>query len=59
MANAEHLTQLNQGVKAWNTWRDKHPEIVLDFGSHCAASNVAGAAGISGATRLYGMFKDY
>ncbi len=28
MANPQHLALLKQGVKVWNQWRAKHPEIV-------------------------------
>lgn len=28
MANTEHLEILKQGVKTWNEWRQKHPEIL-------------------------------
>jgi uncharacterized protein YjbI with pentapeptide repeats len=31
MANEEHLARLNQGLAAWNEWRDDHPEIVPDL----------------------------
>jgi hypothetical protein len=31
MANDEHLKLLKQGVKAWNEWRVKHPEILPDL----------------------------
>lgn len=38
MANKEHLSILNSGKKAWNKWRDWHPEIEPDF-SRAAFSN--------------------
>jgi uncharacterized protein YjbI with pentapeptide repeats len=31
MANKEHLAKLKEGVKAWNEWRNKNPEIIPDF----------------------------
>jgi hypothetical protein len=31
MANQEHLDILKQGVKTWNRWRIKHPEIYPDL----------------------------
>lgn len=31
MVNEEHLVLLYQGVKAWNHWRQEHPEIIPDL----------------------------
>jgi|SRR5882724_7148020 len=31
MANPEHLTKLREGVKAWNAWRDEHPDTIPDL----------------------------
>ena len=31
MKNPEHLAKLNEGVEAWNKWRDENPEIVPDL----------------------------
>ncbi len=31
MADPEHLKILNQGVKAWNQWREDNPEVIPDF----------------------------
>lgn len=31
MANPEHLQILKQGVKTWNAWRKKNPEIIPNF----------------------------
>jgi uncharacterized protein YjbI with pentapeptide repeats len=31
MANAEHMGIIQQGVKAWNEWREKHPEATPDL----------------------------
>jgi len=31
MANEEHLKILNQGVEAWNEWREKNPAITPDL----------------------------
>ncbi len=31
MANPEHLANLMKGAEAWNTWRDKHPDVVPDL----------------------------
>ena len=31
MANEEHLEKLNQGVLAWNAWRQKHPKIKINL----------------------------
>jgi uncharacterized protein YjbI with pentapeptide repeats len=32
MANPEHLQILQQGVKAWNQWREQHEDIIPDLG---------------------------
>lgn len=31
MANQEHLDQLKRGIKAWNRWREQHPEVQPDL----------------------------
>ena len=31
MANPEHLKILNQGVEAWNEWREENPEARPDL----------------------------
>ena len=31
MANEEHLAVLKKGVKAWNTWRARYPQIIPDL----------------------------
>ena len=31
MADEEHLKKLNQGVLAWNAWRQEHPKIKIDL----------------------------
>jgi uncharacterized protein YjbI with pentapeptide repeats len=31
MADEEHLARLNQGVEAWNEWRENNPEIIPDL----------------------------
>lgn len=31
MADQSHLKKLNEGVTAWNKWRDEHPEILPDL----------------------------
>ncbi|ESA36028.1 pentapeptide repeat protein [Leptolyngbya sp. Heron Island J] len=31
MTNAEHLDRLRQGVKEWNQWREKNPNVQLDW----------------------------
>jgi uncharacterized protein YjbI with pentapeptide repeats len=33
MADESHLAKLHEGVDAWNSWRDEHPEIIPDFAS--------------------------
>lgn len=41
MANPEHLEILNQGVEAWNKWREENPDIVPDLrGADLSASNL-------------------
>jgi len=39
MAKQEHLDILKQGVKAWNHWREEHPEIRPDL----SATDLRGA----------------
>jgi hypothetical protein len=31
MSNPEHLAEIRKGVKAWNQWREQHPEIMPDL----------------------------
>lgn len=31
MANAEHLELLKQGVKRWNCWRERYPDVLIDL----------------------------
>jgi len=31
MANREHLEILKRGVKAWNEWREKNPDVKPDL----------------------------
>ena len=33
MANPDHLAKLNEGVEAWNQWREEHPGILVDLSS--------------------------
>lgn len=54
MANAEQLGILMQGVRVWNKWREKNPDIAVDLlGADLAKMNLAGAnlagADLSGA----------
>jgi Pentapeptide repeats (8 copies) len=43
MANLQQLTILNQGITAWNTWRELYPEIWPDLdGINLSDSNLAG-----------------
>lgn len=40
----EYLSLIEQGVKAWNTWRVKHPEVTPDLGqAYLFEANLAGA----------------
>jgi uncharacterized protein YjbI with pentapeptide repeats len=44
MANDEHVALLKQGVKAWNAWRDKNPDIRPDLGgADLRGANLVGA----------------
>ena len=27
MADPEHLAKIEEGVEAWNAWREEHPEV--------------------------------
>ena len=31
MANPEHLELLKEGVDAWNTWRERNPDVQPDL----------------------------
>jgi hypothetical protein len=57
MAKPEHLKILKKGVKTWNKWREKNPEITPDFkGAELSGCNLDGAnlreADLSNATML-------
>ena len=44
MANQDQLKRIKEGVEGWNTWREQHPETVIDFrGADLANTNLAGA----------------
>ena len=44
MANQEQLRILKQGVAAWNTWREKHPDAKIDLrGAKLDGRNLSGA----------------
>ena len=44
MANPEHLQILQQGVEAWNAWRDQHEDISPDLsGADFCAADLSGA----------------
>lgn len=54
MANTEHVAMLKKGVKAWNAFREKHPELIPDLieasleaadliGATLSNANLAGA----------------
>src|SRR2546426_1109603 len=55
MANQEHVKILQQGVEAWNQWRDQDPKISPDLreanlrGADLHAANLGGAD-LTGAT---------
>ncbi len=40
MADQRHLNKLNEGVKAWNHWREEHQEILPDL----RKTNIYGAS---------------
>jgi hypothetical protein len=49
MANEEHLARLQQGVWAWNEWRQEHPAICPDLtGANLSQANL-GEANLGGA----------
>jgi uncharacterized protein YjbI with pentapeptide repeats len=31
VANPEHLAKLNEGVEAWNQWREENPDLAPDL----------------------------
>ena len=44
MANPEHLQILQQGVEAWNAWRDQHRNIFPDLSeANLSEANLARA----------------
>ena len=54
MANEEHVALLKQGMDAWNAWRHKNPDILLDLshadlneaklnGTYLCGANLSGA----------------
>jgi hypothetical protein len=44
MANEEHLKILEEGVAAWNRWREAHPEISPDLsGANLIRANLRDA----------------
>ena len=57
MANPEHLNILKQGVKAWNTWREKNRSVFPDLsranleGAHLEKANLR-FANLTGVTDL-------
>ena len=49
MANAEHVAKLQEGVEAWNAWRDQNPEIQPDFSEADLYGAKLGGAYLGGA----------
>jgi hypothetical protein len=49
MANSEHLAKINEGVEAWNVWREANTEIVPDlreaelYGAYLRGAQLRGA----------------
>jgi hypothetical protein len=50
MANPEHLAILNQGVEAWNRWREEHPEIQPDLAEADLSKSKLYKTNLSGAS---------
>lgn len=50
MANPKHLEILRRGVKAWDKWREKRPEVTPELGD----ANLFGAD-LTGADFTYAM----
>jgi uncharacterized protein YjbI with pentapeptide repeats len=55
IANKDHLTRLQRGMDAWNTWRHETPEITPDLrAAHLTGADLTGAhlsgAHLTGAT---------
>ncbi len=43
MAHPEHLLKLQEGVEAWNSWRNAHPEVIPDLsGADLHAADLRG-----------------
>ena len=56
MANEEHLSQLTQGVEAWNQWRAVNRNVRPDLSkAYIAGDNLAGA-NFAGEP-LWGLFR--
>jgi uncharacterized protein YjbI with pentapeptide repeats len=49
VANQEHVDLLMQGVDAWNTWREGHPDSHLDLGGAILVSANLSGVNLSGA----------
>ncbi len=47
MANPEHLAKLKEGVKAWNAWRDEHPNELPDLSETDLSNETLIAADLS------------
>jgi len=44
MANQQQLEILQQGINAWNAWRNEHPEVQPDLsGAMIGGANLTGA----------------
>jgi uncharacterized protein YjbI with pentapeptide repeats len=49
MANKEHVEILKQGAEAWNSWREKHPEVRPDLGQEKLINADLSRANLDGA----------
>src|SRR5688572_23623270 len=53
MANPEHICILEQGVQAWNAWRESHPDVMPDLTRASLAQEILDGYNFSGCDMRY------